>query len=256
VTQANVTLIWANLTWVDDDEVGGQPTEPDLFEVRLVAPDGRQGVAVLGRNEEPGGAGQANATFQWRPPPQPRTIHAPGPDEAYFEFQDLVPPDFSASGEWTATVRLVEAGDAQLQGLPVGGPAADTQEDWNLTIGAEAFKLDAGDLAASAVRSDSVTITIQSGRGVEYKLFVSEGASFNYTWFTGGPELYFDFHGERAGDTSGDFTSHKEGTAPRDEGQLEAPFTGTHGWYWENRGSEDVTVRLATGGTYSVVGIR
>lgn len=36
-----------------------------------------------------------------------------------------------------------------------------------------------------------------------------------------------------------------------DSGQIQAPFAGTHGWFFRNRGSEDVTVTLRTGGQYS-----
>ena len=30
-----------------------------------------------------------------------------------------------------------------------------------------------------------------------------------------------------------------------------APFSGIHGWYWENLGSGYVTIRLTTAGFYS-----
>jgi hypothetical protein len=36
-----------------------------------------------------------------------------------------------------------------------------------------------------------------------------------------------------------------------DEGELVAAFTGSHAWFWRNRGSADVTVALRTGGADS-----
>lgn len=38
---------------------------------------------------------------------------------------------------------------------------------------------------------------------------------------------------------------------PGDSGQLQAPFAGNHGWFFRNRGTEDVVVTLRTGGGYS-----
>lgn len=102
-------------------------------------------------------------------------------------------------------------------------------------------------------REDTATVTVPADGSIEYKLFVAEGDAFDYEW-SAGSILFFDFHGEHEGDTSGDFTSHKAGTSGRDEGSLTAPFTGTHGWYWENQGDEDVTVELSTQGVYRVEG--
>lgn len=103
-------------------------------------------------------------------------------------------------------------------------------------------------------REDTNTVTIPAAQGIEFKLFVREGDSFQYTWSAGGQSLKFDFHGEREGDKSGAFTSHKSGTAASDSGSLRAPFTGTHGWYWENTGTQAATVTIKTDGTYDVVG--
>lgn len=33
-------------------------------------------------------------------------------------------------------------------------------------------------------------------------------------------------------------------------GAFQAPFAGTHGWHWRNRGSAPVTVRVKTSGYY------
>ncbi len=97
-------------------------------------------------------------------------------------------------------------------------------------------------------------MTIPAGQGLEYKLFVNEGAQIAYNWTAAG-ELFYDFHGERAGDASGDFTSHATGTAAADAGNFTAPFTGTHGWFWQNESDQDVVVTLRTRGLYAVVGV-
>ena len=41
--------------------------------------------------------------------------------------------------------------------------------------------------------------------------------------------------------------------AASDEGVLEAAFDGNHGWFWRNRGEENVTVSLRTSGDYTSV---
>jgi hypothetical protein len=255
ITSPNITRVTARLTWTDTEQVGGQSTKPDYMQIQVQAPDGRKGTAVLGRSA-PAGTGYANATFDWRTPPMNRTVTATGPSEAYNMLRDLVPPDHSGVGTWTFFVTLVEAGDAEAGGVGVGGPAADTTAPWTLDVRVETFALDAGNLSASAQRRDVVNITLAAGKGLEYKLFVESGARFNYSWSAGGVALTYDFHGERAGDTSGAFTSHKNGTAATDSGQLVAPFTGTHGWYWKNTSGASVTIRLETQGVYTVVGIK
>ncbi len=37
---------------------------------------------------------------------------------------------------------------------------------------------------------------------------------------------------------------------PDDEGELEAAFTGNHGWFFRNRNDNDITLVLRTGGDY------
>lgn len=103
-------------------------------------------------------------------------------------------------------------------------------------------------------RSDTKTFDLAPGRGVEFKLYVESGDALHYKWTSPRP-LFFEFHGDREGDASGAFTSHKKSTLAEDEADFTAPFTGRHGWYWENRNRADVTITLETSGTYAVVGI-
>ena len=37
---------------------------------------------------------------------------------------------------------------------------------------------------------------------------------------------------------------------PEDEGELEAAFTGDHGWFFRNRNDNNITLVLRTGGDY------
>ena len=102
---------------------------------------------------------------------------------------------------------------------------------------------------------DVVVITVPADSGLEYKFHLKQNAELGYAWTTDGAKLYFDFHGEPVGDTTGYFKSFKETTDSQSEGVLIAPFTGTHGWYWENNTQTPVQVTLKTKGKYRVKGL-
>ena len=102
---------------------------------------------------------------------------------------------------------------------------------------------------------DSVQITVPAGKGLEYKFHLAKGASMEYSWTSNGAKLYFDFHGEPQGDTSGYFKSYQESTDHQASGAFTAPFDGSHGWYWENKSPAAVTIILNTKGTYRVLGL-
>ena len=108
--------------------------------------------------------------------------------------------------------------------------------------GAEAF--------GQSQRTDIIHITIPAREDKEYKLYLAKGAALEYTWKTEGAVLFYDFHGERADDTSGYFKSFKKSTASKESGILTATFGGTHGWYWKNNTPLDATITLETKGGY------
>lgn len=104
------------------------------------------------------------------------------------------------------------------------------------------------------VRSDTVKIDIPAGKGLEYKLLMDEFVHLEYEWSTGGEALYFDFHGEPKGDTTGYFESFSITTSDKMKGSLTTPFAGSHGWYWKNKTSSPITVTLSTKGDYTIKG--
>lgn len=101
----------------------------------------------------------------------------------------------------------------------------------------------------AAGRTDSMTVTLKPGQGIEIKLDMMKGATAKYEWTTTGGGLNFDLHGDNA---SNAFISYKKGTsAESDSGDLVANFEGSHGWFWRNRTNGDVTVTLKTSGEYT-----
>jgi hypothetical protein len=250
VEGANVTSVAATLSWLDDNRTAtGEPTAPDLFEVVVEGPGGRRGEAVLGRNP-PGGAGNATALLRWQDPPPPTLLLATDEASAQAQAAARFPLEGSAHGAWKVHVALLDAGDGP-EGpagsvLPAVGDRGNT---WVLEVVVSAYVAELQPAAGLDTPRDVVRLTLETGRSLEHKFAMDQGAVLAYEWQTGGTPVYFDFHGEPA-DRSMRAVSHASGTADADQGQLVAPFTGTHGWYWENRSDRRVTIELRTAGAY------
>lgn len=105
--------------------------------------------------------------------------------------------------------------------------------------------------SATPYRSDELTLTLRPDEGAEIKAKMRAGDRFVFSWSAEGGAVNFDMHGEAPDAKSDEFTSYwkgkNEGSA---QGAFEAPFDGTHGWFWRNRGKESVTVRVKTSGFY------
>ena len=131
----------------------------------------------------------------------------------------------------------------QLSGQTSSAQAATTQADTTKqTLSAQ---------------EDSVDISIPAGKGLEYKFYLVSGDAMRYGWSTkGGELLYFDFHGEPQGDTTGYFESYTISTANNVRGSFTASFEGSHGWYWKNKGQTDIVVTLQTEGSYKIIGLK
>lgn len=101
-------------------------------------------------------------------------------------------------------------------------------------------------------RTDQTSVTLKPGEGVEVKMEMDKGATVKYRWVASGGAVTFDAHGE--GSEVKFSVSYKKGQeAQQDEGILEAAFKGQHGWYWKNRGRQQVTVVLSTAGQYASI---
>lgn len=98
--------------------------------------------------------------------------------------------------------------------------------------------------------TDSIIVDVPERGEIEYKLQLAKGATLDYAWKTDKGALFFDFHGEPTGDTTGYFKSYKKDTKTNSSGNLMTEFTGTHGWYWKNNNAFPVTVTLQVAGEY------
>jgi hypothetical protein len=108
----------------------------------------------------------------------------------------------------------------------------------------------AGAYYPAEYRYDSRDITLQPYDYLEYKYHLQMGAQMLFSWQASAPVMH-EFHGEPDAGPPGSYESYDKATRQRADGSLTAPFTGIHGWYWENTGGEPVTIRLNTAGFYS-----
>jgi len=106
-------------------------------------------------------------------------------------------------------------------------------------------------------REDNVVVTVPAKKGIEYKFNIKEYGNLTYEWKTiDTSNIYFDFHGEPAGDTTGYFESFTIATTNQVNGSATVPFEGLHGWYWKNTSNQDVIIELKTSGNYQVIGLK
>lgn len=147
-------------------------------------------------------------------------------------------------------------GTGRLLGLTeIAAPTMASADEVKPAAGAALSPVQAGPIGQypAEFKFDVVEITLDPYEYVEYKYRLERGATMLYAWNAGGAVIQ-DFHGERAGGASAEGPAEEsfDKQARRQAtGSFAAPFAGIHGWYWENPGSEPVTIRLTSSGYYS-----
>ncbi len=105
---------------------------------------------------------------------------------------------------------------------------------------------------AAPSRSDETVFTLKPTEGVEYKLTMKAGAKVDFAWTAKDGVVNYDMHGTPG--AGGKEKSYKTGRGSAGEqGVLTAEFDGSHGWFWRNRGKQDVTITLKTTGAYGEI---
>lgn len=101
------------------------------------------------------------------------------------------------------------------------------------------------------MRSDEMTLTLAPHSGQEVKAHMNAGQSYVFEWSAKGGPVKADMHGEKVNAAEGEFTSYwEEKHMTGGKGSFTAPFDGTHGWYFRNKGETPVTVTVKTTGFY------
>ncbi len=141
----------------------------------------------------------------------------------------------------------VLAGSAQAAQLPAttksGGPEVDAVGQPLKPVQAAPVRKHQG-----AYREETLSLTLPPGQGAEIKAAMKTGETLVFQWNASG-EVAVDMHGERTGAAKDEYTSYWiEKIQKEASGAFTAPFDGSHGWYWLNRGKEPVTVQVSVAG--------
>lgn len=111
--------------------------------------------------------------------------------------------------------------------------------------------LDAVFKANQPFRNDEMSLMLQPNEGAEIKALMQTGDRMLFSWTTDGGRVNFDMHGEELNAAKDEFTSYWKGrNETGGHGSFQAPFAGTHGWYWRNRSTAPVIVSVQTSGYY------
>ena len=103
-----------------------------------------------------------------------------------------------------------------------------------------------------AYQHETVEFKIGPREAVEYKYRLDKGEALLYSWKATAPVNY-ELHAEPDGAPAGYAESYeKKNAMATASGTLTAPFSGIHGWYWENPGDAAVTVTLSGAGFYNM----
>jgi hypothetical protein len=115
----------------------------------------------------------------------------------------------------------------------------------------EAQTVGALNLQDQKIHRDRYQILLAPFESVEYKYRLEEGATMLFDWKANG-ELEYDMHSEQDGVDPQEYSpSFAKGVSSGAAGSFTAPFSGIHGWFWENRTSSDVLLELDSNGFFS-----
>jgi hypothetical protein len=100
----------------------------------------------------------------------------------------------------------------------------------------------------AAAQSQEISVSLKPGEGTEVKMEMKKAAKATFAWTVEGGTVNHDTHGDGGGSTE---VSYSKGRGiAGDKGELVAAFDGKHGWFWRNRGSAPVTIKLTASGEF------
>lgn len=103
---------------------------------------------------------------------------------------------------------------------------------------------------STAYASDAAEFALLPSVGfVEYHYHMEKGAMLLFEWTATG-EVEQDFHAQADGAPPDVAETFAKGRASGGRGSYVAPYTGLHGWYWENKTNDVVRITLSSAGFY------
>jgi hypothetical protein len=138
-----------------------------------------------------------------------------------------------------------------LVSLSMAVPAEPVDIQISTSPAATISEFDAAWRSQVPYRNDEITLTLNPGEGTEVKALMRSGERLVFNWTAAGGKVNFDMHGEKLNAASDEYSSYWRGrNAASGHGAFIAPFDGTHGWYWRNRDTQAVTIKVQTAGFY------
>lgn len=99
---------------------------------------------------------------------------------------------------------------------------------------------------------ETVTFALAPREGMEYKYRLTKGQALLFAWHASAP-VNFEAHAEPDGAPRGYAQTYEKGSARQmASGTLTTPFSGIHGWFWENTTDQPVTVTLSASGFFTL----
>ena len=99
--------------------------------------------------------------------------------------------------------------------------------------------------------NETVDFKIGPRQGMEYKYRLDKGEALLYSWKATAP-VNVEFHAEPDDGPRGYAQTYEKSQGTQASGTLSAPFSGIHGWYWENTTNQEITVTLTSAGYYNL----
>jgi hypothetical protein len=141
------------------------------------------------------------------------------------------------TGKWVGLTELGATGK-QIEALEAAAPKTS---ETTIIVGQQ-----------KPYASETVDFIVAPKQGMEYKYRLDKGEALLYSWKATGP-VNVEFHAEPDGAPRGYAqTYEKADRQSAASGTLTAPFSGIHGWYWENTTDQPVTVTLTSAGYYNL----
>lgn len=101
-----------------------------------------------------------------------------------------------------------------------------------------------------AMRTDRFEIELMPYESIELKYDLAKGAPMIFAWKASAP-VYLDLHSHPFDGGTAMTESFVIDQMPAQTAVYVAPFNGIHGWYWQNRTLENVTLTLDTFGQFT-----
>lgn len=135
------------------------------------------------------------------------------------------------------------AGEATgLSGLSEAGELTEAERG--------ALREGAFTLTGEAMRVDRQEFTIRPYAALEFKYTLAEGEPLVFSWTSTAP-VTIDMHAHPFEGGEALTESYSQGEKTGESGVYVAPFTGIHGWYWQNRTLDNVTVTINAAGGFT-----